>query len=235
MTIKTLTKTVVTTIETTSFPIEGSDSLVLVHVKYEKGARQFIVMQKQAYKKAKTVDAIKHYQFHPRVMNKKGEKKYSARFVILTNKQYEHILDGSYDWYRIDEGVVEKFIKTGFGKPLPNDWKIVGVGDTMFFFNLDETLIERPYKDSFLNRDYDIHKLIMQEKDNPDITILNDRWGSPIYYVPGNGQTINLSITLPEGRYTEMMAGSCWERHQFLDKYTSLGKYKRDEPVYEDD
>jgi len=223
--MKTLSKTVTTTIEVESTPIVGSDKFVIVHIKtpyFNTNEMPIRVMLAQDFHNAKSPDDIKNYKFQ---MPHQIDTDYSSYFVPVSFETLNAIKAGNYGWYDVHDDYLPDF-DTG-------NFEVIGVSpsDTTFC-DIDGKYINRPIIDSFLNKYYDIYAI---EKNEKDILIPENKWTENfIYYVPGNGHTINLGIRLKDEQYAEYLKLDWYEKSKYLIENTVLGKYKRENRVDED-
>lgn len=240
--MKIVTMTITTTMETESVPIKGTDQFVFVYSRLPDMPDTIYhhVMEAKKYAKAKKPTDIKAYQF---VMPHLKKDRYKAMYGIFSKAQYEAIKDGFHDWY--DE---KKYapVKLEFGQEFPDDCIVLGYcsADNSFCY-LDGKYVNRVVRDSYLHSSYDIRAIVKNERDNPDVIIMQERdWHGtdrdPIYYVRGNGDTLNIGLRLTDEQNEAYRLLDWYERSLFLAEHTILGKYKRPERLsyssdYDDD
>lgn len=212
--IRSLTMTVV--METEAFPLPTNPELLLVHTLFDDGNTGYVFMKKADYERATKPTDIVNYTF--------TTDGYPARFVVLTDEQFARHQTGVQWWN--DHKDTEDPIK--FGEPLPPNAVVMGYCmENHLAYDLNEKLLNFPVMDFYLDRDYDIRALVENEKNNPDVIIHNGSYGDdPIYYVPGNGDTVNLALVLPDDVYTQYVSDR-YLRQTILNDFTILGKYKR--------
>lgn len=229
--IKKLTKTIVINTESVAVAIPGTDEFVLVYWRNAGLDDIFtVVMKADKYKKAKSPDDIKQYEFVMPHLQKSKEK-YKAFFIPMTRAQIDSIREGEHHWY--DEKKHPP-LKLEFGQELPDDIEVIGYSTADYTFcDINGKYITRVIRDSYLDRYYRIRDIVQNERDNPDVMILPERDyysdRDPIYYVPGNGATLNLGLRMTDKQYVEYLNLGWYERTQYLDEKTILGKYKREE------
>ena len=232
--MKTLTRTIVIKMEVVAVPIEGSEDLVLVHTKTGK-EHSMVIMKKDKFEKAKFPEQIKNYEFvMPHFEKRKKGDVYQSTYCVFSKEQYEAIKLGEHDWY--DKKYNPSKLK--FGEPVPEDCIALGYcGADYSFVYLDGSYVNRVIRDFYLGKNYRIEDLIKEEKENPNVMILpRNSWSDdPIYYVPGNGSTVNLGFRLTDEQYAEYKTKDLYTRTLYLEKVTALGKYKRDEELRDDE
>ena len=227
--MKILTKTVTTTMEVVAVPIKGTTKFVYVYSRFpaeeDNNAEWRYVMTKKDFDKATSPNDLQHYRFK---MPHQKKTKYDSWYTVLSASGYAAIKNGEHDWY--DK---KHEFKLKFGQELPDDAVIVGYASADYkFTNLDGTYINRAIRDSYLDRYYDIRQIVKDRADLKDIEVLPEHeyhtdGRDPIYFVPGNGATVGLSIKLTDEQYAEYVMLEYYEKSKYLDEHTSLGKYKR--------
>ncbi|AKF13644.1 hypothetical protein PHIN3_381 [Sinorhizobium phage phiN3] len=228
--VKKLTKTIVINVEAVSVAIPGTDEFVLVYWRNVGQDEIYThVMKADEYKKVKSPDDIKHYEF---IMphHQKSKDKYKANFLPMSRSQIDSIREGKHDWY--DDKYPPPNLE--FGQELPDDVEVIGYCYADYTFcDINGKYINRMIRDSYLDRYYRIRDIVQNEKDNPDVLIIPERDyysdRDPIYYVPGNGDTLNLGLRLTDEQYEEYLKVGWYERTQYLGEKTIIGKYKREE------
>jgi len=226
--MKSLTRTIVIKMDVSAVPIEGSDDLVLVHTKTGKEPATFGIMKKDKFETAKSPEQIKNYEFlMPHFANRKNGDTYYSKYSVFSKEQYEAIKLGEHDWY--DKKYNPPKLK--FGEPVPEDCIVLGYcGADYSFVYLDGSYVNRVIRDFYLGKNYRIEDLIKEEKENPNVMI-----DDHIYYVPGNGSTVNLGFRLTDEQYAEYKTHDLYTRTLYLEKVTALGKYKRAEELCDDE
>lgn len=232
--MKTLTKTVITEIETVAVDIPGTDRFVLVYTRPvgDEPVVNMHVMERKKYDKAASPDDIKNYQFIPPHFVKNGS--YKAVFMPVTKGQYDAVRDGNTRW-----GDVDKDKKLTFGQELDEEWVVVGWCFADYtLYNLDETYLNVPVVQTYMEEHYDLKAMIAGEADNPDVKFIPGQVFKDkiIYYVPGNGYTLAMSMRVSDEVYRNMwMAGGWWEREKYLRDNSILAKYLKPELDHHDD
>ena len=207
-------------------PISVSDDLYLVYVRYE-GSEDFQTrICKKFYinklTKISNIDSFTIPYLSPK--HSKGVD-YRCHPNIVSNDFLDE-LKSTGNMNSDDSGP-----KLNWGDELPDDFSVVYWSwYDHTFLNLDGTYINHPDLDFYLSRDYDLEGLIDESKTNSDLVVLGD-----IYYVSGNGPTLNVAIHLTDEHFENLKdIRYSFDKRQYLEKNTVLGKYKRERPDDDD-
>lgn len=227
---KTFVKTVVTTTEVVSVPIDGTDEFVIVYTNnVEEQTINQVVMKKSDFEKAATADDIKSYKF--KMPHQMKQNKYHSYYCIVTKTWIDEFKKEG----RIPN-IKSRYLT--FGSPLANDELIIGYSPSdNTYCNFEGSYINHTIMDTYLSRDYDIYSILENEKDNPMLIFDGkNSWSSGIYNVPGNGPTLTLGFNLSDELFEKYkLSGDWYEKTLFLKNNTILGKYVRPDDYNEDD
>lgn len=131
--------------------------------------------------------------------------------------------------------------KVVWGETIPEGWTLVALSraDSVYVDAITGLAIQRPARDFYLSKNYAVHQIVADYVAGkvPDMKPIAHRHSDSryVYYVPGNGDSLDLDITVPAERYQEFLSLDMWGKKQFLDDNTSLGKYKRAEPLRDEE
>lgn len=217
---KVLSKVIKVTVKTTSVDIPGFPDLVLV----DTDTGRAVVMERSAYDNAKTPDDLVGYKCptNPDIKST----------IVISKKDLDELIGNP----RQVPG--KKYDVRTPGEPLGDDWKIIfqDFSRNRVYYDLAGKMFNLPIVDSYISGNYDIHGIIEKERDNPNVIILpyssySNDITNPLYYVEGNGMTLNLGLWLTPELFEEYHKLDYFNRKEFMEKHTILGKYKI-EPRY---
>lgn len=227
---KTFVKTVVTTTNAISIPIDGTDDFVLVYISnVDDQTQDRIIMKKEDYEKASSADELKPFKF--KMPHQMKQNKYDSSYFVVDQNYVDAIINNG----RLPD------IKSGphvFGAPLASDEVIIGYSyaDNTFCY-FDGPYINHIITDTYLSKYFDIYSIVENEQNNPSLVFGGrNSWSTGIYHVPGNGPTLSLGIKLTDEMFEKYkLSGDWFEKTVFLKENTILSKYVRPEDYSEDE
>lgn len=218
MDTKTFTRTIKT--EVTSVPIVPG--WVLAYVREDETVTTRVMREESLDEATSATDLVSEKVPAPHLPG------YWYSFVLIFPGEMEAIDAGSSDW-------MGERPTLRFGDPVPDGTTVLGFcfGDYTFI-RPDGTLVNRAYVDFYLDRDYRIGDILSDfraGKLDKRVQVKAIRGRVQTYFVPGNGETINLSIRMTDEEYAELVRTR--NRSVIVSRY--LGKYRRETPLEDDD
>lgn len=212
---KVLSKVVKVTVKTASVDIPGYPDLVLV----DTDAGRTFVMERSVYDEAKTPDDLVGYRCptNPEIHST----------IVISKKDFNELIG------MVRQVPGKKYDVRTPGEPLGDDWTIIfqDVSRNRLYYDLAGKMFNLPIVDSYISGNYDIHGIIEKERDNPNVIVLpyssySNDITNPLYYVEGNGMTLNLGLWLTPDLFEEYHKLDYFNRKKFMEEHTILGKYK---------
>ena len=157
-----------------------------------------------------TKDKEKFLELFPKFATTFPEHKYHSKnkdyqMSFLLSYLDEDFIDSLYSSPFYDEYIFEP---ETYGQIPGSDVKVyLNCSYDGTYYDTDGNILNRNIRDSLLARDYNFGNIRKIYIKYDDISITREN-----YYVPGNGDTINLCVTIPQGKYFDVTGGYSWER-----------------------